>query len=59
MLPKWVEVSEQRFNKILSTVTKARNKGLKNRVDGREITLDKTKNFLKHLRSGILDLKKY
>ena len=55
MLPKWVKVSEQRFNKILSTVTKARNKGLKNRVDGREITLDKTKSFLKHLRSGILN----
>ena len=55
MLPKWVKVSEQRFNKILSTVTKARNKGLKNRVDGREITLDKTKSFLKHLRSVILD----
>ena len=31
MLPKWVKVSEKRFNEILSTVTKAQNNGLKTR----------------------------
>ena len=40
MLPKWVNVSEERFNEILSTVTEAKNNGLKINVDGREITLD-------------------
>ena len=25
MLPKWVNISEKRFNEILSTVTKAKN----------------------------------
>ena len=35
MLPKWVKVSEKRFNEILSTVTKAKNEGLKIIVDGR------------------------
>ena len=29
MLPKWVNVSEERFNEILSTVTEAKNNGLK------------------------------
>ena len=40
MLPKWVKVSEERFNEILSTVTKAKKEGLKIDVDGREVTLD-------------------
>ena len=40
MLSKWVKVSEERFNEILSAITKAQNKGLKTSVDGREITLD-------------------
>ena len=35
MLRKWVKVSEERFNEILSTVTKAKNDGLKTNVDGR------------------------
>ena len=35
MLPKWVKVSEKRFNEILSTVTKAKNEGLEIIVDGR------------------------
>ena len=35
MLPKWLKVSEKRFNEILSTVTKAKNEGLKIIVDGR------------------------
>ena len=40
MLPKWVNVGEERFNETLSTVTEAKNNGLKINVDGREITLD-------------------
>ena len=28
MLPKWIKVSEKRFNEILSTVTEAKNNGL-------------------------------
>ena len=55
MLPKWVKVSEERFNEILSTVTKAKNEGLKTNVDGREITLGNTENLLKDLGNGILD----
>ena len=55
MLPKWVKVSEERFNEILSTVTKAKNEGLKTSVDGREIRLDYTKRLLKDLGNGILD----
>ena len=55
MLPKWVKVSEERFDKILSTVTKAKNHGLKTNVDGREITLDNTESLLKDLDNGILD----
>ena len=52
MLPKWVKVSEERFDKVLSTVTNAKNEGLKVNVDGREIMLDKS---LKDLGNGILD----
>ena len=55
MLPKWVKVSEERFNEILSTVTKAKTEGLKTSVDGREIRLDYTKRLLKDLGNGILD----
>ena len=55
MLPKWVKVSEKRFNEILSTVTKAKNEGLKIIVDGREITLDNIESLLKDLGNGILD----
>ena len=47
MLPKWVNVSERRFNEILSTVTKAKNNGLKINVDGRKITLDNRESLLK------------
>ena len=54
MLPKWVKLSEKRFNEILSTNTKAKNEGLKTNVDGRKITLDNTESLLKDLRNGIL-----
>ena len=49
MLAKWAKVSEKRFNKILRTITKAKNEGLKISVDGREITLDNTESLLKNL----------
>ena len=52
MLPKWIKVSEKRFNEILNTVTKAKNNGLKINVDGREITLDKVESLLKGVGSG-------
>ena len=55
MLPKWVKVGKKRFNEILNTVTKAKNKGLKANVDGREIILDHAESLLKDLGNGILD----
>ena len=48
-LPKWVKVSEEKFNEILSTVAKAKNKGLKVNVDRKEIMLDNTERLLKDL----------
>ena len=45
MLPKLVKVSEERFNEILSTVTKAKKEGLKIDVDGREVTLDNAESY--------------
>ena len=53
-LPKWVNVNKKRFNEILSTVTKAKNEGLRTNVDGREITLDNTESLLKDLDNGML-----
>ena len=55
MLAEWGKVSEERFNEILSTVTKAKNERLKTNADGREITLDSTESLLKDLGDGILD----
>ena len=55
MLPEWVNVSGKRFNEILSTVTKAKNEGLRTNVDGRKITLDNAESLLKDLGKGILD----
>ena len=55
MLLKWVKVSEERFNEILSIVTKAKNEELKTSVDGKEITLDNTESLLKDLGNGMLD----
>ena len=55
MLSKCVKVIKKRFNEILSTVTKAKNEGLKTNVDGRKITLDNTEIFLKDLGNPILD----
>ena len=50
-LPKWVKVSEKRFNEILSIITEAKSKGLKANVDGEEITLDKAESLLKDMSS--------
>ena len=55
MLPNWVEINKKRFNQILSTVTKAKNKGLRINVDGREITLDNKDSLLKDFGNGILN----
>ena len=49
ILPKWVKLSEERFHKILSTVTKAENQGLKANEHGREITLNNAESSLKDL----------
>ena len=43
---------QKRFNEILSTVTGAKNKGLKINVDGRQITLDKAESLVKDVDSG-------
>ena len=39
----------------MSTVTKAKNKGLRINVDGKEITLNNTESSLKDLGNGMLD----
>ena len=54
-LPKWVNINKTRFNEILSTVTKAKNEGLRTNEDGREITLDNSESLLKDLGNRILD----
>ena len=54
-LPKWVKVSKKRFNEILSTITEAKNNGLKINADGKEITLDKAECLLKDIGSGKID----
>ena len=50
-LPKWIKVNKTRFNEILSTITEAKNNGLKANVDGEEITLDKAESLLKGINS--------
>ena len=59
MLPKWVKVSEKRFNEILNTVTEAKNSGLKTNADGEEITLDKVESLLKGVGSRKIDGHKF
>ena len=54
-LPKWVNINKKRFNVILSTVTKAKNKGLRTNVDEGEITLDDIESLLKVLGNRLLD----
>ena len=55
MLPKWVNVSEERFNEILSLITDAKNNRLKTNVDGREIILDNVESLVKDVSSGKID----
>ena len=47
MLPKWLKISEKRFNEILSIVAEAKNNGFRTNLDGREITLDNVESLLK------------
>ena len=49
---KMVNASTERFNEILSTITKAKKDGLETNKDGREITLDNAESFLKSIASG-------
>ena len=55
LLPKWVNVSEERFNEILNAVTEAKNNGLKIISDEREITLENAWSLLKGVGSGKID----
>ena len=55
VLPKWIKVSEKRFNEMLNAITEAENNGLKTDVDGEEITLDKVESLLKGLGTGKID----
>ena len=57
-MPKWVNVTKERFNEILSTITKAKNVELKTNVDGREITLDNAESLLKREKQIEVSLKK-
>ena len=59
MLPKWVNISEERFNEILSTVTEAKNNGLKINADGREITLDNVESLVKDVGSEKVDNREF
>ena len=54
-LPKWIKVSEKRFNEILSRITKAKNNGFKINVGGNEITLNKAESLLKDVGSRKID----
>ena len=50
-IQKWIGLSKERFNEILSAVTKAKKDWLKTNVDGREITLDNAESLLKGIVS--------
>ena len=59
VLPKWVNVSEKRFNEILSTVTDAKNNGLTINANGREIKLDDVESLLKGVGNGKIDKREF
>ena len=59
MLPKWVNVSKEGFNEILSTVTEGKNNRLRTNVDRRKITLDNAESLLKDTSSGKIIKKVY
>ena len=58
-LAKWVNASTERFNEILSTITKAKKDGLETNKDGREITLDNAESFLKSIASGEINKRQF
>ena len=51
VLPKWIKVSEKRFNEILNKITEAKNNELKINVNGKEVILDRAESLLKDLSS--------
>ena len=59
MLPKWIKVSEKRFNETLSTVTETKNNGFKTNVDGTEIALDNAESLLKGIGSGKINKREF
>ena len=59
MLLKWVNVSEKRFNEILSIITEAKNNRLKTNVDEREIILDNAESLVKDVSNGKIDKREF
>ena len=59
MLPKWIKLSKERFNEILSIITEPKNNGFKINVDGNEITLDNAESVLKDQGSGIIGSREF
>ena len=59
LIPKWVNASKERFNKILSTVTKAKSNELKINANGREITLDNAESLVKDAGSGKIEKREF
>ena len=56
-LSKWIKVSKERFNEILSTVTEAKNNKLKASVDKNIITVNSVEELVKDIASKKLNLK--
>ena len=59
MIPKRVNVSKEISNEILSTVTEAKDKGLKINANGREITLDNAESLLKDVGREKIDKREF
>ena len=59
MLPKWVNLREERFNEILSIITEAKNNRIKTNVDGREIILHNAESLVKDVSSGKIDKREF
>ena len=52
ILPEWVRVTKNTFDKIKSTVTKAKKSGLSIKIDNKEITRDDAERLVKGIASG-------
>ena len=52
VLPKWVKVTKNRFNRIRSIITEAKKNKSKTTVDGKEFTLDNAESLLKVISNG-------